>query len=84
MAIFKVDSELVKIIHVNGFPVITDGVYLFTEMDIVDKGFDETYITHFKLVQFLYVWIGIMICQVVNAIICQLDKTNAVINSFVI
>jgi hypothetical protein len=47
MAIFKVDSELVKIIHVNGFPVITDGVYLFTEMDIVDKGFDETNITHF-------------------------------------
>jgi hypothetical protein len=84
MVIFKVDSELCKIIHGNGFPVISGGIYLFTETDIVDEGFDESKLTHFKLVQFLYVWIGIMICHVVNTIICQLDKTNAVINSFVI
>jgi hypothetical protein len=50
--IFKVTYELVKNIHGNGFPVITDGVCLFMEMDIVNEGFDVANFTHIKLMQF--------------------------------
>jgi hypothetical protein len=38
----------VKIIHGNGFPVIANGVCLFTEMNIMNEGFDETNFTPVK------------------------------------
>jgi uncharacterized membrane protein YkgB len=36
MSIFNVNSEVVKIIHGTGFPINTNGVYLFMKMNIVE------------------------------------------------